>query len=57
MALEENGLYHWREPDGSGHWWGFLSETGTHGYLAGNYINPDGHQGVQIFIRPKSGDL
>jgi hypothetical protein len=54
MTLEEDGLYHWRDPDGPGHWWGFLSETETHAYLAGNYINPDGHQGVQIFVWPRA---
>jgi hypothetical protein len=54
MIREEDGLYHWRDPDGPAHWWGFLSETETHGYLTGNYINPDGHQGVQIFVWPKA---
>jgi len=55
MTLDQkDGFYHWRDRDGPGHWWGFLSETNTHTYLAGNYINPDGHQGVQIFIWPKS---
>jgi hypothetical protein len=53
MTLEEDGLYHWHGPDGLGHWWGFLSETNTHTFLAGNYINPDGHRGVQFFIWPK----
>jgi hypothetical protein len=55
MALNQDGLYHWHHPEGPpGHWWGFLSETKTHTYLAGNYINDDGHQGVQIFVWPKS---
>jgi hypothetical protein len=54
MVLEADGLYHWRDPNGPpGHWWGFLSETETHLYLAGNYLNPDGHQGVQVFVWPK----
>ena len=55
MRLESDGLYHWRDPDGPpGHWWAFLSEGETHLYLVGNYINPDEHQGVQIFVWPKS---
>ena len=54
MALEEDGLYHWREVDGPGHWWWCLAETESHLYLTGNYINPDGHQGSQIFVWPKS---
>jgi hypothetical protein len=54
MSLEKDGLYHWRDPDGRGHWWGVLSETDSHTYLFGNYINSDGHQGVQVFIWPKS---
>jgi hypothetical protein len=53
MSLEADGLYHWRRGSGAGHWWGFLSETQTHTYLGGNYINPDGRQGVQVFIWPK----
>jgi hypothetical protein len=53
MTLEKDGLYHWRDSGGPGHWWGFLSETETHAYLTGKYINPDGHQGVQIFVWPK----
>lgn len=53
MVLEGDGLYHWRESDGRGHWWGVLSETQTHTYLTGNYINPNGDQGVQIFVWPK----
>jgi hypothetical protein len=53
MALEKDGFYHWRAPNGPGHWWAFLSETNTHTYLTGNYINPDAHQGVQIFVWPK----
>ena len=54
MTLEDDGLYHWRDSDGLGHWWGFLSETETHTYLTGNFINPDGHQGIQIFVWPKA---
>jgi hypothetical protein len=57
MALEKDGLYHWRDPEGPpGHWWGFVSETETHSYLVCNFINPisDGHRGVQIFVWPKS---
>jgi hypothetical protein len=54
MTLESDGLYHWRDPATSrGHWSGFLSETKTHTFLAGNYVNPDGHQGVQVFVWPK----
>ena len=53
MTLEKDGLYHWRAVDGLGHWWGVFSETTTHDYLTGNYVNPDGHQGVQIFVWPK----
>jgi hypothetical protein len=55
MTLEKDGLYHWRDSEGHGHWWGFLSGTETHTYLTGNFINPDGDQGVQIFIWPIRG--
>lgn len=54
MALEKDGLYHWRDADGQAHWWGVLSETNSHFYFFGNYTNSDGHQGVQIFVWPKS---
>lgn len=55
MTIGSDGLYHWRDPEEPhGHWSGFFSETETHTYLAGNYVNPDGHQGVQIFVWPKS---
>jgi hypothetical protein len=55
MLLDKDGLFHWHDPNGPpGHWWGFLSEAKTHTYLAGNYIMADGHQGVQIFVWPKS---
>jgi hypothetical protein len=53
MALEDDGLYHWRADDRHGHWWGFLSENDGDTYLAGNYVNPGGH-GVQIFVWPKA---
>jgi hypothetical protein len=53
MALEDDGLYHWRADDGHGHWCGFLSETHVHTYLVGNYVDPRGH-GTQIFVWPKA---
>jgi hypothetical protein len=54
MTLDQkDGLYHWRAEERLGHWWGFLSETPTHTYLAANCINPDKEQGVQIFVWPK----
>ncbi len=52
MALEDDGLYHWRADYGHAHWCGFLSETNRHTYLVGNYVDPRGH-GAQIFVWPK----
>jgi hypothetical protein len=57
MKLEADGLFHWRESGGKGHWWGFLSNTETHRYLTGNFINDDGMQGVQIFMWPQVSSM
>jgi hypothetical protein len=50
MTLEGDGLYHYRA--GQEHRWAFLAETKTHVYLAGNFVNSDGTQGVEIYVWP-----
>jgi len=54
LALENDGLYHWRDRDGSGHWCLFRADTPTHVYLTGNWRSSDGEEGVSIFMWPKS---
>lgn len=46
MIRTSGGLYDYRGENGKEHWTCFLSETKTHVYLAGNFINFDGSQGV-----------
>ena len=53
LVPEKDGLYHWRDPDGDGHWCFFLAETATHTYLTGNWRSSDGEEGVSIFIWPR----
>jgi hypothetical protein len=52
LVPEADGLYHWRDRDGDGHWCCFLAETATHTYLTGNWRSSDGEEGVSIFIWP-----
>ena len=51
MALEEDGLYHFR--DGKERRWAFVAETKAHVHLIGNFINDDGAQGVELWVWPQ----
>jgi hypothetical protein len=53
MLREADGLYRCRDENGKEQWTSFLSETKTHVYLTGNFINDDQSQGVQIHIWPQ----
>jgi hypothetical protein len=56
LVLENDGLYHWRDREGNGHWCLFRADTPTHIYLTGNWRSSDGDEGVSIFIWPKSNE-
>lgn len=53
LVPEDDGMYHWRDSDGDGHWCCFLAETPSHTYLTGNGRGSGGLQGVHILIWPK----
>lgn len=53
LVLEADGLYHWRAPDGLGHWEFLAAETPTHTYLIGNTRSEDDRVGSSVFIWPK----
>ena len=52
MTMQKDGLYHFRGT--KEHRWAFLAETKTHVFLAGNFVNEDGTQGVEIWIWPQA---
>ena len=53
MVLEDDGLYHWRSPDGTGgHWYGLLGHSPSSVLLVGNWRDDDGGQGVFIAVWP-----
>src|SRR5262245_57274884 len=57
LELERDGLYHWRDQEGPGHWCLFRSESATHLFLAGNWRSSSGEEGVSIFVWPKSAEM